>query len=399
MGLISRVSSRTYRRNQSLNTAKMTRSTQNSAKSSPEKSDMEETESNKEEGPETPVKSETKAKKLKKEKGKKKVKAAEEHIHTIMEDEAVKFFNTDPTGPRMSTYVSQSIHPELIESKLEVVLGIDEAGRGPVLGPMVYACCFAPLSKHDAIRDQGCEDSKQLKDKDRRNIINKIHAMTSEASGGLTLGWIYKTLTPTFISTSQLAPRLYNLNEMSHDAASSLIKRAIHAGVNVKQVFVDTVGPPDKYRAKLEQRFPGINFIVESKADDIYPCVSAASIVAKVCRDVLVENWKHVEPHVSNDNCGSGYPGDKVSIAWMNKYFDPVFGFPQFTRFKWSTSTKIIDAKGHSLQFDSDDETDTVPSEDNSKKRKKSTQLQLFQPKRAAVFRNAKLQRITEPIF
>ena len=67
---------------------------------------------------------------------------------------------------------------------------------------------------------------------------------------------------------------------MSHDAASSLIKRAIHAGVNVKQVFVDTVGPPDKYRAKLEQRFPGINFIVESKADDIYPCVRV--VVQKV---------------------------------------------------------------------------------------------------------------------
>lgn len=49
------------------------------------------------------------------------------------------------------------------------------------------------------------------------------------------------------------------------------------------QVFVDTVGDADRHRERLERRFPHITFIVCPKADALYPVVSAASIVAKVC--------------------------------------------------------------------------------------------------------------------
>lgn len=52
--------------------------------------------------------------------------------------------------------------------------------------------------------------------------------------------------------------------------------------MNSFQVYVDTVGDPEKYRVKLSEIFPAIKFVVAKKADSLYPVVSGASIVAKV---------------------------------------------------------------------------------------------------------------------
>ena len=88
--------------------------------------------------------------------------------------------------------------------------------------------------------------------------------------------------------------------------------------------------------------------IVESKADDTYPVVSAASIMAKVTRDHELKKWKFEEKAEVSDNFstefGCGYPGDKITVNWLKKHCDPVFGFPSIVRFSWKTSKTILEA-------------------------------------------------------
>ena len=87
---------------------------------------------------------------------------------------------------------------------------------------------------------------------------------------------------PRFISSSMYRRSKYNLNTMSHDTAIDLVKMALEKGVQVAEIYVDTVGPPEKYQAKLQEIFPAQKVTVAKKADSLYPCVSAASICAKV---------------------------------------------------------------------------------------------------------------------
>ncbi|TEB18697.1 ribonuclease H, partial [Perkinsus sp. BL_2016] len=61
----------------------------------------------------------------------------------------------------------------------------------------------------------------------------------------------------------------YNLNAISHDTCAGLIRRAVEQGVVVTEVYIDTVGDPEKYRAKLQSIFPGINITVAKKADSL----------------------------------------------------------------------------------------------------------------------------------
>lgn len=83
------------------------------------------------------------------------------------------------------------------------------------------------------------------------------------------------------------------------------------------QVFVDPVGPHEAYEAKLKAIFPTLQFTVVPKADALFPVVSAASIVAKVTRDVFMEVWKFNEAEGQlqfSSEFGSGYPSGKHQL-------------------------------------------------------------------------------------
>ncbi|XP_008787589.1 ribonuclease H2 subunit A [Phoenix dactylifera] len=213
------------------------------------------------------------------------------------------------------------------------IMGIDEAGRGPVLGPMVYGCLYCARSFQKTLASLNFADSKTLKEEKREELFEKLKADSS-------LGWEVDVIDPRELSAKMLQRVKINLNEISHNSAIGLVSRVLNMGVLLTEVYVDTVGDAEKYRIKLSERFPGVNFVVAKKADSLYPVVSGASIVAKVTRDRALRDWILDESADNmHRNFGSGYPGDPGTKAWLDHHMHPVFGFPTLVRFSWGTCT------------------------------------------------------------
>lgn len=76
---------------------------------------------------------------------------------------------------------------------VDIVVGIDEAGRGPVLGSLVYTAAFWPVSEDEAICKMGFNDSKQLKEQDRTKLLQNIRNHPS-------IGWVIEEITAESIA-------------------------------------------------------------------------------------------------------------------------------------------------------------------------------------------------------
>lgn len=262
--------------------------------------------------------------------------------------------------------------PDICRQK-PCLLGIDEAGRGPVLGPMVYGIAFCPIEHKDILIDLGCADSKALTEEKREDIFQKITAQNDEENSDekQVIGWAVDVIAPHVISTNMLSRSKCSLNEISMKAAINLIQEAIDAGVDIAEVYVDTVGPPDKYQQRLKKLYPHFKITVAKKADSTYPIVSAASIFAKVTRDHALKVWRFPEELnvVGGNEFGSGYPGDPVTKQFLRNNIDPVFGFPRLVRFSWSTAENLLIEHAFPMTFDKVEEE----TEDKKKKTLKLT--------------------------
>eukprot|EP01084_Bolivina_argentea_P146184 256045_1 len=195
----------------------------------------------------------------------------------------------------------------------EWIMGIDEAGRGPVLGAMLYGACICPVSKLDDLKKTGVFDSKQLTDEKRRELFAMIKKCEY-------LEYIVDAIPADWLSERMIQQNRYSLNEISHESAMDLIQITLDKGYNLKHVYLDTVGYPHKYEEKLRNHFMGYNdiiFTVSKKADAIYPIVSAASICAKVTRDDILENWYWIEnnlKHLNRNNESVDLDMDKLDM-------------------------------------------------------------------------------------
>ncbi|CAM8989156.1 unnamed protein product [Rhodiola kirilowii] len=216
------------------------------------------------------------------------------------------------------------------------IMGIDEAGRGPVLGPMVYGCLYCARSYQDTLATLHFADSKTLKEEKREELFENLKA--EEA-----IGWAVDIIDPRELSAKMLKKEKINFNEISHCSAMGLVSTVLNRGVLLTEVYVDTVGDPEKYRIRLSEKFPDIKFVVAKKADSLYPVVSGASIVAKVTRDRALKDWVMDETCESmHRSFGSGYPGDPGTKAWLEDHRHALFGFPTLVRFSWGTCTPFF---------------------------------------------------------
>ncbi|KKK22856.1 hypothetical protein ARAM_005894 [Aspergillus rambellii] len=234
-----------------------------------------------------------------------------------------------------------------------LVLGVDEAGRGPVLGPMVYSAFYLPHTLHHALltKEYSFDDSKVLTPGVRANLMRIL--CTRGSSLFESCGWATKSLSARDISAGMMRPGagVYNLNAQAMDATVELIRGIVEERkMNVREVYIDTIGNPATYQKKLEKIFPSLRITVAKKADSLFPCVSAASVAAKVTRDVALElcyeEVQRISGECGAEGWGSGYPSDSKCVGWLRGNMDSVFGWGNECRFSWGTAKEMLELKG-----------------------------------------------------
>lgn len=250
------------------------------------------------------------------------------------------------------------------ESTTPVVVGVDEAGRGPIFGSMVYSAAYMPESFANCLNtgDEedlkfGFDDSKKLTDIKRdelfgclwkQDIDENLDEDKQQSIQKLkeNVGYVITGISARDISSgmSKYPPtEIYNLNEQAHDTTMEMIRILKEdKQLNIKHVFIDTVGPPISYQQKLEMKFPDLKFTVSKKADSIYPIVSVASVIAKVTRDMHLKELNKI--YLREDiKLGSGYPSDPNTVKYLRENVTPLIGWnPVFTRFSWNTTNNYL---------------------------------------------------------
>ncbi|ESK82240.1 ribonuclease h2 subunit a [Moniliophthora roreri MCA 2997] len=254
-----------------------------------------------------------------------------------------------PSAPGSSIPITQSYtyHSPTPTAEGPYILGVDEAGRGPVLGPLVYGVAYCPASYQEDLEGLGFADSKTLTAEIRSSLLKTL------CSDPDNLAWSVRVICPQAISSGMLRKPPINLNRQSQEATVMLIREVLDKGIVLSEVFVDALGNTTKYQAELSSQFPGIKFTVENKADDKFKIVGAASVAAKVTRDACLEDWKFEEEGYTPPEAelGSGYPSDPKTVSWLKACMNPVFGFPKVVRFSWTTVKVLLEKEGHHVQW------------------------------------------------
>lgn len=228
------------------------------------------------------------------------------------------------------------------------------------LGPMVYGLLYLPSRIHRSLlaETHHFDDSKVLTPTVRSSLLETL--CKPETDLHKNCGWATRVMSARDISAGMLkATGNYNLNAQAMDATIQLIRETYAQGINVTEIYIDTIGTPAVYQRKLEAIFPNAVITVAKRADSLFPCVSAASVCAKVTRDAALEAAYKAytaghsdEAQSSADGWGSGYPSDARCITWMKANVDPVFGWGNECRFSWQTAKDLLESKGLGFKAD-----------------------------------------------
>jgi ribonuclease HII len=234
-----------------------------------------------------------------------------------------------------------------------IVAGVDEAGRGSVLGPLVVAGVSIEESKIPDLVDLGVKDSKLLPPKKRRFLYSKIKKLATQVT--------YQKIPPKEIDKVVFrGERLFRLNYLEAKIMSSILYR-----LNFDRAFIDCcdtnqtrfgqlvsdlIAEKRGWLFTVGEKNPLVDQIVsEHHADRNYPVVSAASIVAKVTRDSLIKRLRK-----THGEFGSGYPSDHFTISYLKRQYEISNEFPEFTRLSWITvqriQGKVIEGEGDLLE-------------------------------------------------
>jgi len=211
-----------------------------------------------------------------------------------------------------------------------MICGVDEAGKGSVLGPLVVA--GIGVSSEERIADLGVKDSKQLAPGERERLYKEIRRLCRVAT--------------VMIDAREIdAIRVeMTMNACVARAHAQVIKKIAPACAYVDACDVNCFRYAEMVKGHLE---PPCEIVSEHHADEKYAVVSAASIVAKVVRDREIARLAKTYGDI-----GSGYPSDPVTIRWLSGYIGEHPQPPPIARRSWKTVGALLAKKSQSSLAD-----------------------------------------------
>jgi ribonuclease HII len=208
-----------------------------------------------------------------------------------------------------------------------VICGVDEAGKGSVLGPMVVAA--VGVLSEDVFSGLPVRDSKLIRPRERERLSDLICSRCRVAT--------------VIIPAEKIdAHRLEaSMNRCVARAHANVIRQ-----IRPKIAYVDACDVDPERHAQVVVGYLGdsaCRIISEHRADRTYPVVSAASIVAKVIRDSEIRSLARTYGEI-----GSGYPSDPVTIAFLSSYIGRHHNPPACARKSWKTVGAMLEKKEQS---------------------------------------------------
>lgn len=206
-----------------------------------------------------------------------------------------------------------------------MVCGIDEAGRGPVIGPLVVCGVIIDEKDIPKLEVLGVKDSKLLTPKKRNELFEKIRKIVKADE--------IIIISPSKIDQAVLS-ETSNLNWLEADTSAEIINK-----LNTNKAILDCPSNNiQSYVAHVRKNLKKeVKIIAEHKADAKYPVVAAASILAKVTRDREIETIRKK----TGIDFGSGYPSDPKTIDFMKKHCSE---HPLICRKSWGTYTRQVNS-------------------------------------------------------
>ena len=220
-----------------------------------------------------------------------------------------------------------------------LMLGIDDAGRGPVIGPMILAGCLVNEEIEKEFKKLGVKDSKQLTQKRRVFLEEKIKEKAETFEIVLA--------SPEQIDTAN--SKGVNLNELEAIMTARIINR-INKGFKKIKVIVDCPSVSiEKWQDLLKTKIKNLSNLeisCEHKADKNHISVSAASILAKSTREKEMTKIKEIY----GDEVGSGYTSDPLTCKFLETHVHKHEDTGIFRK-TWSTWQKAISKSNQKRLF------------------------------------------------
>ena len=204
---------------------------------------------------------------------------------------------------------------------------MDDAGRGPVIGPLVVAGIRIEEEKLDQLRSLGVKDSKKLSPEARLKLSIEIPEIVDEYH-------IVELEAAHLDRVVNHSPKFQRLNLLEARAMAEVIEK-----LKPHLVYVDASDTrPERFKNNILENLSFKPKVVsEHHADEKYPSVSAASILAKVRRDSRIEELRK-----EYGDIGSGYAHDPITVRFLSEYYLMNQDFPPIVRRSWKTLRNIV---------------------------------------------------------